>query len=152
MATHLRKQARFDAGAIFSIVAMLAIAFFELVTQVSSGAGSLVLVPYISFIALSGIVAMLMSHWYLPETGLFEAVAEPAVVLVVAVALSGISFTAASTMLSDSNSIGWEMFGYGLYVGVFFLSVSWPVLVPGLAVASVVMRARHSQSSQQGAV
>lgn len=116
----------------------------ELTGPAVTGLAVLVLVPYASVIVVAAIFGAMFSGWYFPETGVFELVAVPLIVVIGATLVAGQLYSLATVVISENGT--WvlkELFGFGLLASFTFIAASWLVLAPAAAIASYLMWHRY---------
>ena len=141
---------------LFGIVALLGVLVFEYRMGAISTFGIEVMVPYMTFVLVMTLLAIRFSHWYLPATGIFEAVALPLLLPTAAAAVSGFAYSLVIIFLNDapsgkSTSLS-EIFGFGIYAGMVFLYASGLALFPAAALASALLRRQFSGAAKDAAV
>jgi len=148
-----RKQARLVGAVAYGVMALISIVALELRLDSQLTDNPLALVPYVSVVALAAILGARFSSWYFPQTGVFEIVAVPVIVMLGAALVSGISYSIASLIALPSNvSSVSELFGSALFMTLIYLAAGWPVLLLGSLAISVAMSAKYRHASQFDAV
>jgi hypothetical protein len=142
-ASALRKPRKI-AALLFGIVALFGVVFFDNRVEGILTFDIGVFIPYTSVILVAAVLGAVFAGWYHPETGVFELVATPIIVLVGAVIIAGQLHGHLTPLIHGDpygsfvdSSLG------GLYSSLIFIYASWPILLPASAAASYWLWKRH---------
>ncbi len=109
------------------------------------------LIPYLTVVISAGFLGAKLSGWYLSETGVFELVAVPVLVLPGASLVAGLMFSIAGHFVSHNQD--WvlkDIAGGTLLAAFFYIRASWTLLVPVAAVVSFLIWRRYRNASAAG--
>jgi hypothetical protein len=142
-----RRKARKYAASLFGVVALLGVVFFDYRVDGILNFDIGVLVPYVSIILVSAILAAVLVGQYFPKTGVFELVITPLIVNVCAVVIAGQLHGHLTPMvLGDPYGSFVDSSLGGLSSSLIFLYISWPILLPASAAASYWLWNQHRYS------
>ena len=132
-----RSQARRSAAAYYALVVLFGIAAAELSTGPSSLFGAIVLIPYVTVVLSASVLGRLLSGWYFSETGVFEAITVPFIVVICSALIAGQFFSQLLPLFQTVESGTFLVrVVSGFYSSMIFLAASWPAVTPTAAVAS----------------
>lgn len=135
-----RKEAKERAALLFGIVAALGVGLFHYRAGFSLADDLAVLIPYISVVIGAAFLAAAFSGWYFKETGLFELIAAPILVILCAALMAGQLY--ALYVLWESASLA-DSIAFGVFASGVYLYASSPIVIPMAAVASYVLWRRY---------
>ena len=139
-----RKQAKKFAALAYAITAALGVVLFELRSEAFSAFEYPTTVPYVSVILVAGIMGALLSGWYFPETGIFELVTVPVVVVCVAAVVAGqLFFFLAPLFEPEMDGSLKNQFSAGIYASIMYVYGSWPIVLPSAAVSSYFLWSKY---------
>jgi len=140
----MRKVAKIQAAVLFGIVSALGVALFHYRSGFSPAVDSAILTPYISVVIGAAVFGAAFSGWYFRETGVFELVAAPILVILCAALLAGQLFALHIFLRRSSQPDSLtESLANGIYASVVYLYASAPIVVPMGAVASIMLWRRY---------
>lgn len=147
----LKQSARRKAAALYGTTALLGVAWFEYVGEFVSNSGFIVLIPYGSVIIAAAILGAVLVNWYFPETGVFELLSTPLIVIVCAALAAGQAFAYALQLFSGSphDAIS-DIVGFGVYSSVVFLWVGAPIILPVAMAVSFLLWKQYKTVRHDG--
>jgi hypothetical protein len=144
MQKKLRNEARFRAAFLFGIVAALGVGLFHYRFDSSFDADPAVLIPYISVVIGAAFFGAAFSGWYFRETGIFELVIAPLLVILCAALLAGQLYALHNFLWASPPPASFaDSLAGGIYASVVYLYASSPIVVPMAAIASYMLWRRY---------
>lgn len=148
-------SARCSSAFGYGALAILSVSYFENRGDFFDSLGSLVLVPYLAFVCGSGLIAYFLGSWYVrsSETGIFEVLAVPAMVILCSAATAGVLFGIAAFASGDTSpySTFAETLAGGLAAAMMFVLGTWLVLLLGAFVVTAWLAWRYGRRPAQHA-
>jgi hypothetical protein len=144
MRKEIRNEARFRAAFLFGIVAALGVGLFHYLASFALAEDPAVLIPFISVVIAAALLGAAFSGWYFRETGIFELVMAPLLVILCASLLAGQLYAFHEFLWGEPPPMSLaDSLAFGVYVSVVFLFASSPIVVPTAAVASYMLWRRY---------
>lgn len=125
---------------MFGVVAALGVALFEYRLGFLADSYPAVLVPYVSVVIASAFFGAVFSGWFFKETGLFELLVTPIIVISCAAFSAGQLYTYLTPLLFNNPTAPFiSRFLGGIYASAMYLYASSPIVVPSAAIASYAL-------------
>ena len=144
--------AKSENAILCSIVAILAVLFFELHVHLLSSL-TVVIIPYLTLVIVSAVLGYVGGDWYLTQsrTQLLVIIVMPILIIIVSLFSAGLIFGVSSYFfwnksLFYSNFFGqWGVLWGGFKSSLVFIYVTWPVLLVGSIFCSATVYLRYRQ-------